>query len=99
MKTTIYSVVILLVLACNARNSSRHKSISKDSLALHVQTNLQDSSALSETTHEWDHVNAALYQVSIISQQPFQWHPDSGLRLDGGQLVISKLKQNRQREK
>ncbi|GEM_PF-4692056 len=99
MKVFSYSVAILLVLACNARNSSRHKSISKDSLALHVQTNLQDSSALSEITHEWNHVNAAFYQVSIISQQPFQWHPDSGVRLDGGQLVISRLKQNKRIEK
>ena len=99
MKVFSYSVAILLVLACNARNSSRHKSVSKDALALSVQANLRDSSALSEIIHELDHVNATLYQISVISQQPFQWYPDSGLRLDGGQLVISKLKQNRQRKK
>ncbi|MFD1630562.1 hypothetical protein ACFSAH_11775 [Pseudopedobacter beijingensis] len=64
-----------------------------------MQTNLRDSSALSEISREWDHAHSELYQVSIISQQPFQWYPDSGVRLDGGQLVISRLKQNRQREK
>lgn len=95
MKVFIYSLTILLVLACGVRKSSRRQSISKDSLALNVQTNLRDSSSLSEITHELDHVNAALYQISVISQQPFQWHPDSGVRLDGGQLVISRLRQNR----
>lgn len=99
MKVFSYSVAILLLLACVARKSSRYQSISKDSLALHVQTNLRDSSALSEISHEWDHAHSELYQVSIISQQPFHWHPDSGVRLDGGQLVISTLQRNRRIEK
>lgn len=99
MKVFIYSVAILLLLACSVRKSSRYQSSSKDALALSVQANLRDSSSLSEIIHELDHVNATLYQISVISQQPFQWYPDSGLRLDGGHLVISKLKQNRQRKK
>ena len=99
MKMFSCTILILMLLACSARKSSHYQALSREALAVNEQMGLKDSSILLEVKNERGDEQTDLYQIAITSPQAFYWHPDSGLRLDGGKLVISRWQQHRQMEK